>query len=72
MSCVSDAEQLPFSLIPLIQVSVLNQTKNIYQPEIPIADLKAKSKLLLFLQTAKRFLVFDGEGVVQAKNPPLV
>lgn len=72
MSCVSDAEQLPFSLIPLIQVSVLNQTKNIYQPKIAIANLKAKSKLLLFLQTAKSLLVFGGEGVAQAKNPPLV
>lgn len=72
MSCVSDAEQLPFSLIPLIQVSVLNQTKNIYQPAIPIADLKAKSKLLLFLQTAKSLLVFGGERVAQAKTPPLV
>lgn len=72
MSCVSDAEHFPVSLIALMQVSIKLE-KNIYQPEIPMVDLQAKSKLSLLLQTAKRLLLaFGGENVEQAKNPPLV
>lgn len=75
MSRVSDADaHSALILINCLDSGLrIKSGKNIYQPEIPMADLQAKSKLLLFLQTAKiLLLVFGGENVEQAKTPPLL
>lgn len=78
MSWVSEADCFLFSLIPSVQVSGLNETKTHTSLRLPWLTytfllLQATSKLLLFLQTAKRLLhVFDAESAEQDKNRSLL